>query len=163
MYPDKLGIWNILLSGIADSTWIFDNWEGIEAASKGIELNKFTLASFNIPYGYSPIVLTKNDNLLKNRELYSTFVKATKKGFLFTKNNLKESVSILKRYVTEYDLKNIDIEKSLAFTIPYFGDESNGGFMKHERVSVFLKWLVDKGLEDKVILKQRLFTNELLD
>jgi hypothetical protein len=31
IYQKKLGIWNTLLSGKADATWIFDNWEGIEA------------------------------------------------------------------------------------------------------------------------------------
>lgn len=30
-YPKKLGIWNTLLSGEADATWIFINWEGVEA------------------------------------------------------------------------------------------------------------------------------------
>jgi ABC-type nitrate/sulfonate/bicarbonate transport system substrate-binding protein len=163
IYPDKLGIWNTLLSGKANATWIFDNWEGIEASSKNIELDKFTLDEFNIPYGYSPIVLTKKENITKHKVPYSEFIKATQKGFLFTKNNLTESVDILKRYVTEYDLKNIDLEKSISFSIPHFGDESNCGVMKQERVLSFRKWLVDKGLEDKVILNQNLFTNELFE
>jgi ABC-type nitrate/sulfonate/bicarbonate transport system substrate-binding protein len=163
IYPDKLGIWNTLLSGKANATWIFDNWEGIEASSKNIELDKFTLDEFNIPYGYSPIVLTKRENITKHKVPYSEFIKATQKGFLFTKNNLTESVDILKRYVTEYDLKNIDLEKSISFSIPHFGDESNCGVMKQERVLSFTKWLVDKGLEDKVILNQNLFTNELFE
>lgn len=163
IYPEKLGIWNTLLSGQADATWIFDNWEGIEARSKNIELDKFSLADFNIPYGYSPIVLTKKENITKHRQLYSKFIKATKKGFLFTKQDLAESVRILKPYLTEYDLKNIDLEKSLAFSSPHFGDELNCGIMKPESVSSFVKWLVDTGLEDKVILNQRLFTNELFE
>lgn len=163
MYPEKLGIWNTLLSGNSDSTWIFDNWEGIEANSKGIELNKFTMAEFNIPYGYSPIVLTKKENITKHRELYSKFIKATQKGFLFTKQNLNESVAILKRNVTEDDLNNINFEKSISFTMPHFGDESNCGIMKQERVSAFIKWIVDRGLEDKAVLNQSLFTNELFE
>jgi ABC-type nitrate/sulfonate/bicarbonate transport system substrate-binding protein len=163
IYPEKLGIWNTLLSGNADATWIFDNWEGIEANAKNIELNKFALAEFNIPYGYSPVVLTKRENITKHKELYSSFVKASKEGFLFTKNNLAASAKILTRYVTEYDLKNIDLEKSISFSIPYFGNESDCGRMKKERVSSFIQWLVDKGLEDKVILSQNLFTNELFD
>jgi ABC-type nitrate/sulfonate/bicarbonate transport system substrate-binding protein len=163
IYPEKLGIWNTLLSGKADSTWIFDNWEGIEASSKNIELDKFTLADFNIPYGYSPVVLTKKESITLHKELYSKFIKATQKGFLFTKNNLTESVEILKRHVTEYDLKNIDLEKSISFSIPHFGEKYNCGVMKQERVSNFLKWLVDNGLEDKVILNQSLFTNELFE
>ena len=163
MYPEKLGIWNTLLSGNSDSTWIFDNWEGIEANSKGIELNKFTMAEFNIPYGYSPIVLTKKENITKQRELYSKFIKATQKGFLFTKENLNESVAILKRNVTEDDLNNIDLEKSISFTMPHFGDESNCGIIKQERVSAFIQWIVDRGLEDNAVLNQSLFTNELFE
>jgi ABC-type nitrate/sulfonate/bicarbonate transport system substrate-binding protein len=163
IYPEKLGIWNTLLSGKADATWIFDNWEGIEASSKNIELDKFTLDEFNIPYGYSPIVLTKKENIIKHKRLYSAFIKASQKGFLFAKNNLTESVEILSRYVTEYDLKNIDLEKSMSFSIPHFGDESNCGVMQQERVSSFIKWIVDKGLEDKVIINQSLFTNELFE
>lgn len=118
---------------------------------------------FNIPYAYSPVVLTKQENLVKQIEVYSNFIKATKKGFLFTKNNLNESKSILQRYLTNYDLENIDIDKSLTMTFPHFGDEVNCGIMKQEKVLLFLKWLVDNQLENRRILNQNLFTNELLE
>jgi ABC-type nitrate/sulfonate/bicarbonate transport system substrate-binding protein len=163
IYPEKLGIWNTLLTGKADATWIFDNWEGIEASGKNIELNNFTLGEFNIPYGYSPVVLTKMENLIKKKGLYSKFIKATKKGFLYPKSNLIESIEILSRYVTEYDLNNINLEKALLFSIPNFGDFSSAGFMNQDRVSGFIQWLVDKGLENETILNQSLFTNELLE
>jgi ABC-type nitrate/sulfonate/bicarbonate transport system substrate-binding protein len=163
IYPEKLGIWNTLLSGNADATWIFDNWEGIEASGKNIELNHFTLGEFDIPYGYSPIVLTKRENLITQKELYSKFIKATQKGFLYPKNNLTESTAILSRYVTEYDLSHINLEKAISFSTPHFGDESTAGLMQQERVSSFLQWLIDRGLEDAVILNQSLFTNTLLE
>ena len=163
IYPDKLGIWNTLLSGEADSTWIFDNWEGIEAEGKNIDLNKFTLDEFRIPYGYSPIVITKKENLIQHKIVYTNFIKATKKGFLFAKENLNEAATILKSYVTKYDLENIDIEKTISFSQPYFGDESNCGKMKDKRVFDFLDWLIKNGLENEGILKQSLFTNELFD
>ncbi|MCS6821600.1 MAG: ABC transporter substrate-binding protein [Microscillaceae bacterium] len=163
IYPEKLGIWNTLLTGKADATWIFDNWEGIEASCKNIELEKFILANYNIPYGYSPVVLTKKENLTKDRETYSKFVKTTKKGFLFAKNNTSEAVRILKNYVTQYDLENIDLGKALSFTIPHFGDENSCGMMKQDRILNFLKWLVDRKLEDKIILSQNLFSNELFE
>lgn len=163
IYPDKLGIWNTLLSGEADSTWIFDNWEGIEAEGKNIDLNKFTLDEFLIPYGYSPIVITKKENLIQHKIVYTNFIKATKKGFLFAKDNLNEAATILKSYVTKYDLENIDIEKTISFSQPYFGDESNCGKMKDNRVFDFLNWLIKNGLENEGILKQSLFTNELFN
>jgi ABC-type nitrate/sulfonate/bicarbonate transport system substrate-binding protein len=161
IYPEKLGIWNTLLSGQADATWIFDNWEGIEASGKSIELNKFKLDDFNILYGYSPVVVTKKENITTHRGLYSEFIKATQKGFLYSKNNLAKSTEILSRYVTEYDLKNMNLEKAISFSIPHFGEESNCGIMEQERVSRFINWLVKSGLEDKTILNQSLFTNEL--
>ena len=79
------------------------------------------------------------------------------------KNNLEEATSILQRSLGKYDLENIDIEKSLTFTIPHFGNELNCGMMEQDKVLKFLEWLVDKGLEDKIILEQNLFTNELFD
>lgn len=163
VYPEKLGIWNTLLQGNADSTWIFDNWEGIEASSKNIELNKFSFSEFDIPYGYSPIVLTKKENIAKHKGLYAMFIKATQKGYLYAKNNVPESTKILSRYVTEDDLKNIDLEKALSYSIPHFGDESTCGVMKQERVLSFIKWLVDRGLEDQAILNQSIFSNELFE
>lgn len=161
IYPEKLGVWNILLTGTADAAWIFDNWEGVDAGGKDVPLDKFTLSDYNIPYGYSPVVLTKKKKLDEHKEHYSNFIKATKKGYLYAKEHVSESVSILKQYVTEYDLKNIDLEKSLAITIPYFGDETNCGVIQPDRVSSYLQWLVDNGIEDKVILGQTLFINEL--
>lgn len=161
IYPEKLGIWNTLLNGSADATWIFDNWEGIEASGKNIELNKFRLNEFKIPYAYSPVVLTKKENINKQKEVYSKFIQATQNGFLYTKNNLTNSTEILSRYVTKDDLINIDLEKAISISIPHFGDEANCGKIEHERISSFIKWITEKGLENKVILNQSLYTNEL--
>lgn len=161
-YPEKLGIWNTLLNNQADATWIFENWEGIEAQTKNIELEKFTLDQFNVPYGYSPIVLTKKENLEKHKGVYSDFINATKKGFLHVNENLNEAQKILMRYLNESDIENINIENSISYTAPYFGIETNCGKMEPNKVMKFTQWLVDKGLEDKIILEQSLFTNELI-
>jgi ABC-type nitrate/sulfonate/bicarbonate transport system substrate-binding protein len=161
-YPAKLGIWNTLLEGTADATWIFDNWEGVEASTKQIELNKFSMAQFGIPYCYSPVIIARNSNLIANKEAYALFIKATKKGYLYAANNTAAAAKILNEYLTEYDKKNIDIDASIAITTPYFGTEETCGFMKPERITIFLKWLVANNLENKKIMEQNLFTNNLL-
>lgn len=160
--PEKLGIWNTLLKGKADATWIFDNWEGVEAETKNIELEKFKLEDYNIPYGYSPVVLTTREKMKAHQNLYSKFIEATKKGFLYTKDNLNQSKEILQKHLTAYDLEHIDIEKSIKSTLPYFGNDVNCGKMNMDKVKSFLKWLVEHQLEDKKILDQELFTNELV-
>jgi len=162
VYPEKLGIWNTLLEGKADSTWIFDNWEGVEAESKQIELNKFSMSKFGIPYCYSPVIITRNSCLVANKHAYSLFIKATRKGYLFAAENKSKSVSILKDYLTDYDKANIDINRSIDVTAPYFGNDKECGFMKPERIDAFLKWLVEHSLENKKIIEQNLFTNDLL-
>jgi ABC-type nitrate/sulfonate/bicarbonate transport system substrate-binding protein len=163
MYPEKLGIWNTLLTGQADSTWIFDNWEGVEAQDKNVDLYKFSLQDFNIPYGYSPIIITKTEYMEKNMDVARAFVKATKKGFLHVQKNIAESAAILRQFVAVYDLKNINLEASLSITAPHFGDEISCGIMNETKVYAFLQWLVERELENKVIMHQQLFTNKLLE
>jgi ABC-type nitrate/sulfonate/bicarbonate transport system substrate-binding protein len=163
VYPEKLGIWNTLLEGKGSATWIFDNWEGVEAESKGVSLMKFKLSNYQIPYGYSPVLLTKKENMLLHNSVYKDFVNATKQGFLFAKNNPTQSINILKNYVTIDDLKKIDLDKSLFISSPYFGDENSCGKMKEEVVFSFLNWLVKHKLEDKMIINQNFYTNNLID
>jgi ABC-type nitrate/sulfonate/bicarbonate transport system substrate-binding protein len=161
-YPAKLGIWNTLLEGTADATWIFDNWEGIEASTKQIALNKFSMGQFGIPYCYSPVIIARNSNLIANKEAYTLFIKATKKGYLYAANNSEITAKILKEQLTEDDIKNIDIEASIAMTAPHFGTDNSCGFMRSERITTFLNWLVAHNLENEKIIGQNLFTNELL-
>lgn len=161
VYPEKLGIWNTLLEGEADATWIFDNWEGIEADAKGVRLNKFYLNDYAIPYGYSPIILTKRHQLEDNQALFRAFVKATQLGFKFAQNHPDESISILVNYLTPYDQANVPLKEALRATAPYFSRYGSYGFMQPERVRLFIEWLVRHKLEDDKILSQTLYTNGL--
>ncbi len=163
VYPEKLGIWNTLMNGQADATWIFDNWEGVEAQSKNIELNKWSLKDYGIPYSYSPVIITKNTNLIIYQSAYSNFIKATRKGYLFSTENKYDAINILKKYLTEYEINNIDIDKAFEATKVYFGNDRNCGFMYPERISLFINWLIENQLEYKIIKDQHLFTNELLN
>jgi ABC-type nitrate/sulfonate/bicarbonate transport system substrate-binding protein len=163
VHPDKLGIWNTLLDGTADATWIFNNWEGIEAESKNIALNKWSLNDYAIPYGYSPVIITKRKNLKNNVALYSNFIKATRDGYLFATENKSVSIEILRSYLTVYDKENMNLKKALDATITYFGDHKNCGRMNQERVDTFLNWLIENKLEKPKIKNQQLFTNELLN
>jgi hypothetical protein len=68
----------------------------------------------------------------------------------------------LEKYLTDYDRNNIDIKKALMATKPLFRALDHCGFMDAKRINLFLNWLVEKQLEDKMIKGQTLFTNELL-
>lgn len=51
--PTKLGIWNTLLSGEFDATWVFLNWEAVQVADAEARLHYFKMADYGIPYSYS--------------------------------------------------------------------------------------------------------------
>lgn len=161
-YPEKLGIWSTLLEGKADSTWIFDNWEGVEAETKQIALNKFSMADFGIPYCYSPVILAKKSKTVEHKIEYSKFIQATKKAYLFAAENKSEAINILSDFLTDYDKVNVDLLKSIEMTASHFGTAENCGSMQPERIATFLKWLVTNELENEKILTQELFTNDLL-
>lgn len=161
-YPEKLGIWNTLLEGKADATWVFDNWEGVEAAGKHVALHKFYLRDYGIPYGYSPILLTRKSNMEKQADAYRRFAAATREGYLYAVAHPAEAVTLLRRHLTEADRRNIDLEQAMAATAPYFGTETTCGRLQTSRVRAFLEWLTAHGLEHAGILQQQLFTNELL-
>ncbi|MFC4232247.1 ABC transporter substrate-binding protein [Parasediminibacterium paludis] len=162
IYPEKLGIWNTLLTKQADATWIFNNWEAVEAETKGIALNKFSLKAYNIPYCYSPIILATKHQIDNNKAAYTNFIQATKKGYLYAKENKAVAIDILEKQLTPYDKANINLSKALDATILHIGDDVTCGLMQPERVNAFLEWLVKHELEHSSILGQTLFTNELV-
>lgn len=161
-YPDKLGIWNTVINGQADATWIFDNWEGVEADTQGIGLHKFRLADYGIPYGYSPVILTKKQFLADKQQLLSDALSAIKRGYLLAGEDPGSAVAVLKKYVPAHDQQRIDLAAAVRRSAPYFGNAQTCGVMTPERVQTFLQWLVAQGLETGRILEQELFTNELV-
>lgn len=163
VHPEKLGIWNTLLDEIADATWIFDNWEGVEAEAKGVELNSFCLRDFDIPYSYSPVIMARKRAIEEKEAAYKAFVAATTEGYQFAMDRPADAAKILSPHLTPHDQEHIDVRRALEITVGAIKAESGIGRMREERVATFLQWLVDHRLESKAILNQTLYTNALFD
>eukprot|EP00250_Pteridium_aquilinum_P035580 c9683_g1_i1 orf=213-1106(+) len=95
MIPEKLGIWDTLIAGKADATWVFKGWEGVEARLRHIELNEFCLSDFGIPYGYSPVVACLPDTLMNKPQMVKDFLECTGKGFAYAAANTEHASKIL--------------------------------------------------------------------
>ncbi|MEM6516878.1 MAG: ABC transporter substrate-binding protein [Bacteroidota bacterium] len=146
VYPDKLGIWDTLLKGDADATWIFLNWEGIEVTASDYELTYFKLNDYGIPYSYSPVIAI-NESLIDNKLIqYQAFLRATKRGFLSCVENPIEAIEILRNELPEKD-KGIDLNLALQMTSEHFGNHENWGKIERYNLQRFLDWIKDKGLE----------------
>jgi len=154
--PEKLGIWDTLLAGKADATWVFMPWEGIMAHHEGIELNSFSLDEFEIPYGYSPVLLAKNHYLEDNHEIAKNFHLATAKGFEWAAENPVDSAKILQKSAAPEDSKNLEflIESQKAINTYYLDSNTNWGSMQADRWSDFTQWL----LAHKLLSQEELLT-----
>lgn len=162
VYPDKLGIWETIVKREVDATWIFTNWEGVQARNEGVALNLFKMEDFGIPYGYSPVIMASEKAAKENKSVYAKFIAATKKGFLYTQNNPAYGAECIAPYVSEQD-KNIDLVESQKFTSYYYGTETNWGVLEPEKVTAFLHWINKNGLENQVITQDALVFSELLE
>jgi len=157
IYPDKLGIWNTLLDGKADATWVFLNWEGVEAENSEHELDYFKLDDYGIPYSYSPVIAANETLIEGNLQDYKAFLDATKKGFLRCKEKPLEAIDILRDELFGDD-KNLDLKSALEITSEHFGDEASWGRIKKENLERFLIWIKDKDLESIQVNTNDIFT-----
>ena len=160
-YPNKLGIWETVIKDKYDSTWIFLNWEGIEAKSKNITLNYFKMSDFNIPYSYSPVVVGSEKLLYENKELVKKFLLATRKGFLFSLSDKIKSVDILSQYIPDYE-KEVNLTNALEETAEAFIDNNVWGKINDSNVKIFFNWLLKNNIIDLNFNYKKLFTNNFL-
>jgi ABC-type nitrate/sulfonate/bicarbonate transport system substrate-binding protein len=148
-YPEKLGIWETLLTGKADATWIFENWEGIEADQKDIALNSFKLQDYGIPYSYSPLIVCSEEFAQNHKALVKTFWEVTKKGFEFCLSSPEETAKILAKYVPEHNNNHSFLLRSQLASNTLYGKENEFGKIDLNVVQTFLNWLKQNGLESK--------------
>ena len=141
-YPERLGVWNTVANNKYDSTWVFLNWEGIEKPN----LKFFKLSDYNIPYSYSPLITTSSKLVEEKKDAIKIFLKSTKKGFIYSVNNIKESTNILHRYLIEDD-KNINLEQALSFSKKYFGGQDDFGKIDENIFIKFFQWLKLNNIE----------------
>ncbi|MEM9392089.1 MAG: ABC transporter substrate-binding protein [Bacteroidota bacterium] len=161
IYPEKLGIWENLISKKSEATWIFLNWEGIAALGQGIKLNTFKMADYGVPYSYSPVIIASEANIAQYKKEYSRFLSATKQGFMYTISNPEEAAEILRGNVSKSD-SQINLVEAIKYSVNYFGDTNTWGSLAVDNVQKYLDWIYEQNLESISIKVEDMITNELL-
>ncbi|WP_077920864.1 ABC transporter substrate-binding protein [Spirosoma sp. 209] len=170
--PARLDIWNSLLTGEADATWIFLPWEGVEADIRGIELNQFLLDDYEIPYGYSPVLAANRDWAEQNADLLHRFLTATAAGFRFAVDNPDEAARLLIDSSKHPTLTNRNfVEQSQLSASGYYLDaDGHWGYMHRNVWASFANWLIRNHLltdADGELIQRvdaaTLFTNAYLE
>jgi ABC-type nitrate/sulfonate/bicarbonate transport system substrate-binding protein len=107
------------------------------------------MKDFGIPYGYPPVIFADTKKVKESKQAYRNFLKATKKGFLYAKAHPEQAVEYLSPNIPQGD-RNIDLLESQKYTAQYYGDEESWGTMQLQKVTEYLDWSKDKGLEEEV-------------
>ena len=145
-----------------DLAWIFEGWTGIEAKTKGIDLNYIAVKDLDpaLDY-YTPILITSNKIIKDNPEKVKKFLKATQKGYDYAIKNPEDSAKILVKNAPEINEK-LAVESQKYLANQYIADAPKWGVMKAEVWNNYSKFLKDKGLITKELKAEDAFTNEFL-
>ena len=151
--PPMLGIWNALVDGEYDATWVFLQWEGVEAKMRGLELNAFKLGDFGVPYAYAPCLCADPRWLERNEDVARRFLRATAEGYEAASRDPRRAADALVRLARlENDGFEVDPElarASVAFLAEKFVDPAPGarwGRMEDRVWREYVEWLHASGL-----------------
>jgi NitT/TauT family transport system substrate-binding protein len=172
--PPKLGIWNTLVDGEADATWVFMPWEGVLAERDGLELTPFYLDEYDVPYGYTPIMLARPETIETEADALSRFLGATGRGYAFAARNPEAAARLLGETADgpeTLDDEAFLIESQQRLAGNYLTADGEWGTMAGDRWAAFVEWLADEEIlttiegdhipADEVDVGA-LYTNELL-
>jgi ABC-type nitrate/sulfonate/bicarbonate transport system substrate-binding protein len=172
--PPKLGIWNTLVDGDADATWVFMPWEGVLAERDGIELTPFYLDEYDVPYGYTPLLLARPEAITSRSDELSQFLAATGRGYQFAAENPDEAARILGETAEgpePLDDEQFLVESQRRLAGNYLTADGAWGRMEADRWTQFVEWLAEEEILTTVDGEQipaseievaDLYTNELL-
>ncbi len=171
--PPKLGIWDTLLEGNADATWVFTPWEGLLAERDGIELNAFGLDEYEVPYGYTPVLLARPETIEADDDRLAAFLDATAQGYRFAAEEPETAADLLRTEASGIDADDPEFlrESQRRVSEAYLTDDGAWGAMEGTRWAAFVEWLAEEGVLTTIdgepipaneLPPETLFTNEYL-
>lgn len=143
--PEKLEMWHSLINRTIDAAWIFLPWEGVKAEyEENVKLNTFQLRDFNIPYGYSPLLITHQDFIQDENQALKAFLIATERGWRDVYDNPEKAAKLLSEHTKYPDFREKAIvRKSLEMIAPaLFNDNDQWGFMEGYHWIDFVDWMI---------------------
>ncbi len=163
---------NILTTGSADFfqtsksqvdfAWVFEAWTNIEAKLNGFEIDYIPLRAYDdaLDY-YTPVIITNEKLIKKDKKLVEKFMRAVKKGYEYAINNPVEAGEILLDNAPELS-RELVIESSKYLASRYQDDAPYWGRQKESVWVNYQNWLFDNGLISEKTDMTKAFTNEFL-
>lgn len=143
-----------------DFFWIFKGWEGVDADLKGEDYNYISLQGLGIDW-YTPIIITNENYMDKNKKTVQKFIDGTKKGYKYAIKYPDLSADILLKAAPELDSDLVHAsQKDLSEWYKETGVKL--GYFQPAVFDSFAKYLVQQGLLEKDFKIEEAYTNEFI-
>ena len=171
--PPRLEIFEAFLRGEFDVCWVFAPWEGVIAQHRGIALNTFRLTDYQVPYGYSPLVMTREEILQEQAEEIRAFLQGIAKGYQEVTLHPEATAQRLVEGIEHSNFEDAAFitQAMHAISPTLLNLKSQWGVMEHSRAKNYVRWLVQhrlltteagNSLTDKDVDIDQLFVNDYL-
>lgn len=162
----RLNIWDMLRNGDADATWVFMPWEGVKAQKDGLNLNIFRLEDYQIPYGYTPLIVAHLEAISQRAASYQRFLKITAQAYQQAVKSPDHCAQILCQTVDHPDFSNPEFIAASLHALQHatLTPSAQWGIMQESVWQKFIDWLVEQQLLEfpPNAPLSHLFTNALL-
>ncbi|PTE69280.1 ABC transporter substrate-binding protein [Staphylococcus devriesei] len=148
-----------LLNDKADAaTLIFENFEILEARSKGLNVDYFALKDYNVPDFCQLIFITTPNKLDTESAKIKRFIKVIQKAIQYINTNLEDAINIYAHY-TQTDINNQLNKDTIEATTKCFTNDLS---MSDDFYNDLQLWLKETGKIQQTINPKDYFTNRLL-
>lgn len=146
--PPRLDIFDAFLREEYDTCWVFMPWEGVIAEMEGFKIHAFRLADYGVPYGYSPILMTREDFSDEEKRAIQKFLMASSKGYREAAHHTEASAKVLVKGIEHDNFKHLDfITKAMKYiSHSFLTPQGQWGMMKQERWEAYIQWLLQHHL-----------------
>ena len=138
------------------------NHEVPQMEAEGFEVQYYYPNEYGVPDYYELVLLAGNDTLQNNKEKIQKFLRASKKGFEYTKQHPEEALQILLDNQNEenFPLKKEVEQKSIDILLPVMETESATFLSQDAQVwQNNIDWLKKEGLIQNNIIPEDIFEN----
>ena len=145
-----------------DYTWIYYGWDGVAAEVKGFPIHFILLQDYATELDfYTPVIIAREQLLTKEPELIRKFLMATQKGYQYSIENPESAVQDLLKHAPEID-QEIAIASQQYLAGQYLADAPYWGIMEKQRWENYARWMLERGLIDRMLDVDVSFTNQFL-
>lgn len=146
--PPRLEVFEAFLRQEFDVCWVFSPWEGVIAAHRGIALHTFRLTDYQVPYGYSPLLMTREELIHEHPDQVRAFLAAVARGYQEVSTQPEAAARVLAKGIDHPNFADeAFVTKTMHAIAPtLLTPEGRWGTMQPNRSEHYVNWLLEHNL-----------------